>query len=455
MLTSLLLGGSETERLVSSLRRLNGGDPNMTVVDKNAFVFDPWNVSWRTNDTEETLGELLENRPIFLTDAGQYVVSRYDDVREIMSNAELFSAKPNQSEAIGFPPKIDESADPAMLERLMMVVASLPFDVGEFAAASVIVGVDPPVHTRLRRIVNRGFLPTKMAALAPTVEAIVAECLKDINSTDSFEVMSELAVPVPIRVIAEILGVERQHCDDLKRWSDVLSTCVHGESRGTIESGINLVAMLSEFAGLFMPMIEERRNAPSDDVISEIIKASEADTLTVAEAVLFLLILMAAANETTTSLIGNAIPYLCENPEQLKLLIDQPDLLGGVVEETLRLSSPVQFVFREATADVTLQGVTIPQGSQLVCFIAAANRDPRQFPDPHRFDITRKGQHLSFGHGAHFCLGAALGRLEGHAALKQIAPSLSHFDFDNSNLHLDPSAFTRSFEVVRLTKVNN
>jgi cytochrome P450 len=422
----------------------------MSVVDET-FVFDPWNVTWRDR-TVETIDALVEDHPVYRTADGSYVISRYNDVREIMNRHDQYSARPNQSSLIGFPPKLDDDADPEMIGRLMAVVSALPFDVGEFAAASVIVGVDPPVHTRIRNIVNRGFVGKRIQALVPRVDAIVAECLQDLDAAKSFEVMTQLAVPVPIRVIGEILGVDRPRCDDLKRWSDVLSTCVHGETRGTIEAAIDLVQMLQEFAGLFMPMIEDRRLAPGDDLISDMVRAEEADTLSVAEAVLFLLILMAAANETTSSLIGNAVPYLCQQRDQLELLLEQPELVSGVVEETVRLAAPVQFVYREPLQDVVLNDVEIPAGSPLICFLAGANRDGRQFPDPHRFDLTRKAHHLAFGHGAHFCLGAALGRLEGRAAIQAIAPALRDFRFDDTDLSLDPSAFTRSYEVVRLER---
>jgi cytochrome P450 len=264
--------------------------------------------------------------------------------------------------------------------------------------------------------------------------------------------MSRIAVPVPIRTIADLLGVP-DRSDDLKRWSDVLSTCVHGEIRGTVGAAISLVEMLSEFATLFMPLIEQRRTTPGEDVISDMVRATEVDTLTVAEAVIFLLIIMAAANETTTSLIGNAVPYLCDNRDQLEALRANPELLDGAIEETLRLCAPVQFVFRQLRETEEMHGETLPAEAVLVCMIAAASRDPRQFPDPHHFDISREGlrhANLSFGYGAHHCLGAALGRLEGRAALQALLPYLDRYDIDRSDLHLDRSAFTRAYQRVRM-----
>jgi cytochrome P450 len=428
------------------------GDPS-----EERFAFDPWDVSWRDEATEATIGELVEKRPIYQFEETKFVVSRHEDVRTVLSDQSRFSAKPNQAEAIGFPPTIPPDADPELIARLTSVVGSLPFDVAEFSGADVIVGVDNEAHAKIRTIVARGFVVKRIMALTPRVEAIVAECLQDIEGRSEVEVMEELAIPVPIRVIADLLGVDRAASMDLKRWSDVLSTCVHGETRGSVEAAIELVLMLTEFAALFMPLIHERASNPGEDLISDIVRATEADTLTTAEAVLFLLILMAAANETTTSMIGNAVYYLLTNPDQLALLQAQPNLVDNTIEETLRLSAPVQFVFREALQAEELHGTAVPAGSTLVCFIAAANRDGRSFSEPHRFDITREGlrqANLAFGHGAHLCIGAALGRLEGRATLTALLPHLPHLSLDTSRLNLDRSAFTRAYEEVHLHRTS-
>ncbi|HWF53288.1 MAG TPA: cytochrome P450 [Solirubrobacteraceae bacterium] len=422
-------------------------------VTDETFAFDPWDVSWRDGRTVETIDELVEHHPLYGLPDGQYVLSRYDDVRDALKDEGRFSAAPNQS-LIGFPPTVAPDTDPALLERLMQSVSKLPFDVTEFASAEVIVGIDGPAHRRIRNIVNRGFVPRRIQSLQPRIESIVADCLAGLDGADEFELMSQIAVPVPIRTVADLLGVPERSAD-LKRWSDVLSTCVHGEIRGTIDAAISLIEMLSEFAELFMPLIEARRSAPGEDVISDIVRATEVDTLSVAEAVLFLLIIMAAANETTTSMIGNAVPYLCDNRDQLAALQRDPELLDGTIEETLRLCVPVQFVFRQLREPEPMHGKDIPAGTVMVCLIAAASRDPRQFPDPHRFDITRPGlrhANLAFGHGAHHCLGAALGRLEGRAALQALIPYLDRYDVDRSDLHLDRSAFTRAYERVRMVR---
>jgi cytochrome P450 len=418
-----------------------------------AFVFDPWDVSWRDDRTVATIDELVENHPLYPLESGQFVLSRYDDVRDALRDESRFSAAPNQA-LIGFPPPIEPDADPAQVQRLVELIQTLPFNVEDFIKAEVIVGIDGPAHRRIRNIVNRGFVPRRIQTLQGRVNAIVADCMSGLDEAAEFDLMSQVAIPIPIRTVADMLGVP-DHAGDLKRWSDVLSTCVHGEIRGTIGAAIDLVEMLTEFATVFMPLIEERRTAPGEDVISDIVRATEIDTLSVAEAVIFLLIIMAAANETTTSLIGNAVPYLRDNPDQLEALRANPELLEGACEETLRMCAPVQFVFRQLREAEEIHGELVPAGAVMVCHIHAASRDSRQFPDPHRFDITRPGlkqSSLSFGYGAHHCLGAALGRLEGRAALAELVPLLEFFDVDRSDLHLDRSAFTRAYERVRMVR---
>lgn len=425
-------------------------------VQDQAFVFDPWNVTWRDGRTVETIDELVEHRPVYRLPSGQFVISRYSDVRDALRDEARFSAAPNQS-LIGFPPTIEPDADAELVQRLMQTVQSLPFNVEDFAAAEVIVGIDGQEHRRIRDIVNRGFVPRRIQALQARVDQIVSDCVRGLDGVEEFELMSQIAIPVPIRTVADLLGVP-EHSEDLKRWSDVLSTCVHGEIRGTADAAVRLVEMLHEFATLFMPLIEQRRTAPGEDVISDIVRATEIETLTVAEAVIFLLIIMAAANETTTSLIGNAVPYLCDNRDQLRALRGDPELLDAAVEETLRLCAPVQFVLRQLRNTEEMQGEAVPAESVLVCMIAAASRDERQFPDPHTFNIERTGlrqSSLAFGYGAHHCLGAALGRLEGRSALKALLPLLDHYDVDRSDLRLDRSAFTRAYERVRMVRTTD
>ncbi len=190
------------------------------VTREGAFVFDPWDVTWRDEHTVATIDELVENHPVYRLPSGQYVFSRYEDVRDALRDEARFSAAPNQS-LIGFPPAIEPDADPELIQRLVAVVQSLPFNVEDFAKAEVIVGIDGEAHRRIRNIVNRGFTPRRIAALEEKVAGIVADCVGPISSLDEFDLMAQVAVPVPIRTVADMLGVP-DNASDLKRWSDTL-----------------------------------------------------------------------------------------------------------------------------------------------------------------------------------------------------------------------------------------
>jgi cytochrome P450 len=363
-----------------------------------------------------------------------YVVSRFDDVRDIMARPQLFSNRPNQDETIGFPPKLAPDTPPEVLQKLLAAASELPLDLSELMTARVIVGADAPQHTRQRAIVSRGFTPRRIAEFKEIIERIVAECLVGLDASDGFDLVEQLAIPLPVRVIADILSVEAEHYPDVKRWSSTLATLPTSEDRGSIDSIVALLGMLKEFSEYFVPRIEARRANPLDDLLSDFVRAEDVDTMTATEAVLFLLVLMAAGNETSTNLIGNTVVALLQNPDQLALLEADPGLVPKAIEESVRYRSPFQFLFREALEDVEISGTVIPKGGMIVILVGAANHDPRHFEDPDRFDLTRTTPHLAFGHGIHFCLGAHLGRAEATGALTGLLPHLSKFRLPDAPL---------------------
>jgi cytochrome P450 len=398
----------------------------MSVTETTGLYYEPWDPRCRDR-AFEIYQELLERAPVYTTPSGMYVVSRYDDVRDIMARPQLFSNRPNQDETIGFPPKMAPDTPPEVLQDLMAAASQLPLDLNELLTARVIVGADAPQHTRQRALVSRGFTPRRIAGVTDVINRTVSECLAGIESSGGFDLVERLATPLPVRVIADILSVEPEHYPDVKRWSDVLATLPTSEDRGSIDSIIALLGMLKEFSEYFVPRIEARKANPLDDLLSDIVRVEDADTLTATEAVLFLLVLMAAGNETSTNLIGNTVVALLQNPDQLALLQADPTLVPKVIEESVRYRSPFQFLFREAIEDVEVAGTVIPKGGMIVILVGAANHDPRHFEAPERFDITRTTPHLAFGHGIHFCLGAHLGRAEAAGALTGLLPHLSRF----------------------------
>jgi cytochrome P450 len=414
------------------------------------LYYEPWDPASRT-DLFATYGRLREEAPVYRTGSGMWVISRFEDVKAVMAHPELYSNRPNQDEAVGFPPKVDQIDDETM-GRLLAVVAELPLDFNELLTARMIVGADPPQHTRQRMLVSRGFVPRRIAGLSAQVQSAVEDALGAVNGRERFDLVADVATPVPVKVIADLLSVDEDHLEDVKRWSDQLATLAQSESRGSADSILALLGMLKEFSEYFVPLIESRRASPADDLISELVRAEDNDVLTATETVLFILVLMSAGNETTTNLIGNTVVALLENLDQLALLRANPELLPSAIEESIRYLSPFQFLFRETITPIALHGTTIPPGEMLVILVGAANRDPRQFEDPDRFDITRTTPHLGFGHGIHFCLGAALARMEGRAALEGLLPLLGEYRLESGSMDLLPSLLIRGFESIPMVR---
>ncbi|MFP5487076.1 MAG: cytochrome P450, partial [Acidimicrobiia bacterium] len=241
----------------------------------------------------------------------------------------------------------------------------------------------------------------------------------------SGDLVAQLAFPFPVIVIAELLGIPPERRDDFKRWSDALVGALSGAWNPT-EAQQTLAEMFMYLADV----VERRHREPGDDLISRLVASAypdDPDSLSSIEITLFAVLLLVAGNETTTNLIGNGAAALAAHPDQAGLLADRPDLLPAAVEEILRWDAPVQGLFRSTTRATTLAGVDIPAGAMILASFAAANRDSRHFPDADRFDITRRpGDHLAFGHGIHYCLGASLARLEARLVGETLAARGAH-----------------------------
>jgi cytochrome P450 len=280
----------------------------------------------------------------------------------------------------------------------------------------------------MRAIVNRGFSPRRIAAWEPRVRALVAERLDALGRGESFDLMRDLAIPLPVSVIAEMLGVEPERHADFKGWSDAVIHFSTGSGRADRYSDAFVDAMTGLIRYL-RGVARERRQRPADDLISTLVTSQEGEVgLSDYEVVLFVTLLLVAGNETTTNLIGNAVNALLDHPEQLERVVDDPSLVPALIEETLRYDSPVQLVFRNTTRETEIAGTRIPEGAWVVPILGSANRDERRFEDPDRFDVGRNPQgHFGFGFGRHFCLGASLARLEARATLEALVPLLADF----------------------------
>jgi cytochrome P450 len=352
---------------------------------------------------------LRSTAPVYWVDQfGGWVLSRYADVTTVLRSPNTSSDRAN---------KAPQQAGPEC-EALKEVRAHSMLD------------TDPPQHTRLRSLVNKAFTPKTVEELAPFIRAFVDKALDPALARGRMDVMADLAFPLPATVIAEMLGVPPEDRDRFKHWSDEASVALGNPpsnlSPEVLRESVEGVRALQAY---FRDIIGRRRAEPRDDLISGLLKAQEeGDRLSDRELLANCVLLLIAGHETTTNLIGNGTYALLRHPDQLKRRRDDPSLIPTAVEELLRYDSPVQFTHRILTADVELGGQTLRVGKTVLLLLAAANRDPEQFPDPDKLDVGRpNNKHVAFGLGSHFCLGAPLARLEGCLvieALLQRAPNL-------------------------------
>jgi cytochrome P450 len=274
---------------------------------------------------------------------------------------------------------------------------------------SSLISMDPPRHRQLRNLVTQAFTPRSVAQLSERITTIVNQLLDQVASAGRMDIIDDLSYPLPVIVIAEMLGIPREDRERFKVWSDAIVGTAYPEE------GDPQAAM----GKYFLDMIEQRSREPQDDLISALLEAQiDGQHLNQRELLGFCILLLVAGNETTTNLIGNALLCFDEQPAVMEQLRAEPTLVPGAIEEVLRYRSPVQFMYRRATADTIIRDQEIQAGQMVLAWIGSANRDEAQFPDPDRFDIMRTpNRHIAFGHGIHFCLGAPLARLEAKIAL--------------------------------------
>jgi cytochrome P450 len=284
---------------------------------------------------------------------------------------------------------------------------------------------DPPQHTKLRALISKAFTPRSVANLESRIAAIVRELLDRVAPQGAMDLAADFAIPLPMRVIAEMLGIPPTDRARFERWNDVLlrmSYLVVG-SPGALAVMTEFGQMTAEVSEYVAALLAQRRRAdPQHDLLTRLAQADfDGERLTHGDIVGFVQLLLLAGSETTTNLINNAILCFIEHPDQLALLRQRMDLLPSAIEEVLRFRAPLQWMYRMTTRDVELDGQALPPGTLLLAVIGSANRDPRAFADPERFDVTRDpNPHLAFGHGNHFCLGAPLARLEARVALAEL-----------------------------------
>lgn len=328
-----------------------------------------------------------------------WALSRYRDVCAALRNHEVFSS----AKGVG-PERVDI---PMMITK------------------------DPPEHRRLRSLVNKAFTPRMVAQMEPRIREILRHLLDAAIDRGSFDLVRDVAEPLPVIVIAEMLGVDSEHRAAFKKWSDDTIGALGGSPE--FDFGRYLQTW-QEFKTYFVGMIERRRAEPREDLISALVKAQEErDALTQSEILNFNLLLLVAGNETTTNLITNGALALLEHRDEATKLRERPELVPSAVEECLRYDSPIQASFRTTTRDFAIEGVTIPADSKVMMLYASANRDSEQFDDPDRFKVDREpNDHIAFAIGIHFCLGAPLARLEAKLALQEVLARMKNIRLDSS-----------------------
>ena len=372
--------------------------------------------TWR--DPFQMYRALRENDPVHHVEDGDYwVLSRFEDVFNAARDTATFSS----AEGLTFTYGEREALDMDFAPMVML---------------------DPPEHTAFRRMVGRGFTPRRVQAIEPLVRSFVVEKLTSLADGGSGDFAGDFAKPLPSYVVALYLGVPEEDRGRFDRWTDsIVAANAGGENLQAVDA-------VAELAVYFSELVERRKVEPGDDVVSELValmeEGEEMDLLSILG---FTFTMVAGGNDTTTGLLGGAAELLTEHPDQRALLLEDPSLIENAVEEFLRLTSPVQGLARTTTRDVEVRGRTIPRGRKVLLAYASANRDPDEFgADAETLDVTRDiDRIMTFGYGAHHCLGAAAARLQARVALEELLGRYPDFSVDASAGEFASGHFVRRY----------
>jgi len=358
---------------------------------------------------------------------GRWYLTRYADVAAALRNPDLSSVS-----------GLDNLRKRHPQEELKIVFTGMQ---------SSLIHSDPPVHTRLRGLVNQVFTPKAVQAMTERVQAMVDKLLDEVEPRGAMDVVTDLAHPLPIAVLADVIGLTPEDTPRLRGWADDVSLLA---GPGDPESMARAASARQELRDYLTGAFEERRRQPRGDLLTAMVQAEEAgERLSHAELLANGVLLVLAGYLTTTHLLGTGTLSLLRHPEELEKLRAQPGLMKTAVEELVRYESPVQSSVtpRHARADVVIGGVTIPSGSDVVLHLGAANRDPEQFPDPARLDLARTpNHHLGFGAGPHYCLGAPLARLEASLAFGSMLRRFPKLRLEGGPLEYLPSLHVRGLK---------
>ncbi|HEY0605599.1 MAG TPA: cytochrome P450 [Herpetosiphonaceae bacterium] len=376
-----------------------------------------------------------DEQPVFYSaDFDSWIVTRYDDIVRVTQDAKRYSSA-NSIAGGALPPDIQ-----AILAQGYERVPNL-------------IDTDPPEHTRMHTVIRKAFTPQRIAVLEPQIRAIATGLIDSFAQDGKADLMERFAFPLPGLVMCDLLGVPREDLPQIKRWSDdwMATISLTDTHERLVEAAHGFVAFQKYIAA----QLEDRSRAPREDLLSVLVPESLGGSapISLEEAIAMSIAVLGAGHETTTHLLLNMMQALIRHPDQLQLVRERPELIPNVIEETLRYESPSRCIFRTTAAEVELGGVTLPPGTRLILIWPSGNRDERRFPEPDRFDITRRdaAQHLGFGRGVHFCIGAALARLEGRIALELLLDRLPNPRLQpGTKLEYWPNLFMRGYRQLPL-----
>jgi len=390
---------------------------------KPDVYYDPYDVEINANPYP-AYRRLREQAPLYYNERYDfYAASLYEDVERGLVDRDTFI-----------------SGRGGIIELIKSNVAIPP---------GTLIFEDPPVHTARRALLSRVFTPRKMQALEPKIREFCVQALDPLVGRGRFDFIADLGAQMPMRVISMLLGIPER---DQERVRDQVDKALRTEAGEPMKPAQDGAAMSG---AIFADYIEWRATHPSNDLMTELLNAEFEDEtgtrrrLRREEILTYVSVIAGAGNETTTRLIGWAGKVLAEHPDQRRELVQDPSRIPNAIEELLRFEPPAPHVGRYVARDAEIQGRKVPQGTAILFLVGSANRDERRFPDGECFDIHREiGQHLSFGLGAHFCLGASLARLEGRVALEEVLKRFPEWDLDMEHAKLSPTSTVRGWETL-------
>ncbi len=392
----------------------------MTATQTSDLSYDPYDIEIDA-DPYPVFARLREEAPLYYNEQYDfYALSRYEDVERGLIDRDTYI-----------------SGRGGILEIIKAGIKMPP---------GILIFEDPPTHTMHRGLLSRVFTPRQVTSLEPKIREFCALSLDPLVGGPGFDFVADFGAQMPMRVISMLLGIPESDQEAIRDHTDRNLRTKPGEPQQVREDFVD--------GTMFAEYLDWRAEHPSDDIMTQLMNAEFVDetgttrTLRREEILTYLTVVAGAGNETTTRLIGWAGKVLAEHPDQRRELVADPSLIPNAIEELLRYETPAPHVGRYVAKAVECHGTTVPEGSAMLLLVGAANRDERRYPGGDRFDIHRElGQHLTFGYGAHFCLGAALARLEGRIALEEVLKRFPEWDVDwSQEPHLAPTSTVRGWE---------